>query len=54
VPALLLPIAPLWRKQHEASATNYCVEPRAFVVRFVSIPCQVVLTARRITMRVFA
>ena len=53
--ALLLPIAPRWREQHERERDQLLrMEFRAFVAYFVSVPCQVVLAARRITLRVLA
>jgi hypothetical protein len=51
--ALLLHAAPRWREQHERERDQLLrMEFRAFVAYFVSVPCQVVLAARRIVLRV--
>jgi len=53
--ALLLPTAPRWRQQHERERDQLLrMEFRAFVANFVCVPCQVVLAARRIVLRVLA
>jgi hypothetical protein len=50
---LLLPASPRWREQHEHERDQLLrMEFRAFVAYFVSVPCQVVLAARRIVLRV--
>lgn len=51
--ALLLPVAPRWREQHERERDQLLrMEFRGFVAYFVNVPCQVVLAARRIVLRV--
>lgn len=51
--ALLLPVTPRWREQHELEHESLLrMEFRAFVAYFVAVPCQVVLAARRIVLRV--
>ena len=53
--ALLLPIAPRWREQHQRERDQLLrMEFRAFVAYFVCVPCQIVLAARRIILRVLA
>jgi hypothetical protein len=53
--ALLLPVAPRWREQHEHECGQLLrMEFRTFVANFVCVPCQVVLAARRIVLRVLA
>lgn len=53
--ALLLPASPRWREQHECEREQLLrMEFRAFVTYFVCVPCQVVLAARRIVLRVLA
>jgi Transposase DDE domain group 1 len=53
--ALLLPVSPRWREQHEHERDRLMrMEFRAFVAHFVCVPAQVVLAARRIVLRVLA
>jgi hypothetical protein len=53
--ALLLPVSPRWREQHESERDRLLrMEFRAFVANFIAIPCQVILGARRIVLRVLA
>jgi Transposase DDE domain group 1 len=53
--ALLLHASPRWREQHERERDQLLrMEFRAFVAYFVSVPCQVVLAARQIALRVLA
>ncbi len=50
--ALLLPSTPRWRAQHDQEREQLLrMEFRSFVAYFVAIPCQVVLAARRILLR---
>jgi hypothetical protein len=51
--ALSLPVAPRWREHHEREQRDLLrMEFRAFVAYFIAVPCQVVLAARRILLRV--
>jgi hypothetical protein len=51
--ALLLPATPRWREQHERERDQLLrMEFRAFVAYFICVPCQVILAARRIVLRV--
>lgn len=51
--ALWLPTTPRWREKHEQERNLLLrMEFRAFIAYFVSVPCQVVLAARRIVLRV--
>lgn len=53
--ALLLPVAPRWRAQHEADRTRVLrMEFRSFVQRFMLVPAQLVRTGRRLIYRVLA
>lgn len=53
--SLLLPVSPRWREQHERERDMLLrMEFRKFVANFVCVPCQVVLAARRIVLRVLA
>lgn len=53
--ALLLPVSPRWREQHERERDALLrMEFRKFVANFICLPCQVVRTARRIVLRVLA
>jgi hypothetical protein len=53
--ALLLPVAPRWRAQHEADRTRVLrMEFRSFVQRFMLVPAQIVRTGRRLIYRVLA
>jgi hypothetical protein len=53
--AHLLPSSPRWRKEHEHEREQLMrMEFRGFVAHFIAIPCQVVLSARRIVLRVLA
>ena len=53
--ALLLPVSPRWREQHERERDQLLrMEFRSFVSYFVCVPCQVVMAARRILLRVLA
>lgn len=52
---MLLPSSPRWRKKHDEEREQLLrMEFRAFVAYFIAIPCQVVLTGRRILLRVLA
>lgn len=51
--SLLLPVVPRWREKHERERDDLLrMEFRKFVANFVCVPCQVVLAARRIVLRV--
>jgi hypothetical protein len=51
--ALMLPVAPRWRTEHSREQEDLLrMEFRAFVAYFICIPCQVVLGARQIVLRV--
>jgi hypothetical protein len=53
--SLLLPVTPRWREQHERERDELLrMEFRKFVANFVCVPCQVVLAARRIVLRVLS
>jgi hypothetical protein len=53
--ALLLPVAPRHRERHEAEQTRVLrMDFRTFVQRFILIPAQIVLGARRLTIRLLA
>lgn len=53
--ALLLPINPRWREQHEADRTALLrMDFRTFYNGVIRIPCQIVKTARRIEYRLLA
>lgn len=50
---LILPSSPRWRRKHDAERDELLrMEFRSFVAYFIAIPCQVVLAARRIVLRV--
>lgn len=50
-----LPVSPRWRAEHENQRDDLLrMEFRAFVAYFIAVPCQVVLAARRIVLRVLA
>jgi hypothetical protein len=53
--ALLLPVEPRWREQHEAARrTLLTMEFKTFLNALVKIPCQIVKTARRVIYRVLS
>jgi hypothetical protein len=53
--AHLLPVSPRWREEHQRQRDELLrMEFRAFVAYFIAIPCQVVLAARRIVLRVLS
>jgi len=53
--ALLLPVAPRWRSQHEAQRERVLrMDFRTFVQRFVLLPVQVLRTGRRLVFRLLA
>lgn len=53
--ALMLPVAPRWRAQHEADRTRVLrMEFRSFVQRFMLVPAQIVRTGRRLIYRLLA
>jgi hypothetical protein len=53
--ALLLPVAPRWRAQHEAERTRVLrMEFRSFVQRFMLVPAQLVRTGRQLIYRLLA
>lgn len=53
--ALMLPIAPRWREQHEADRNRILrMEFRSFVQRLMLVPAQIVRTGRRLVYRVLA
>ena len=53
--ALLIPIAPRWRTQHEADRERVLhMEFRSFVQRFILVPAQIVRTGRRLIYRLLA
>lgn len=50
--ALLLPVIPRWREQHEADQTRVLrMDFRTFLQRLVLIPAQVLFQGRRLTIR---
>ena len=53
--ALLIPVAPRWRTQHEADRERVLhMEFRSFVQRFILVPTQIVRTGRRLIYRLLA
>ena len=53
--ALLLPINPRWRAQHEADRDAVLrMDFRTFYNAIIRVPCQIVQTARRIEYRMLA
>ena len=53
--ALMLPVAPRWRAQHEADRTRVLrMEFRTFVQRFMLVPAQIIRTGRRLIYRLLA
>src|SRR5262249_56108433 len=53
--ALMLPVAPRWREQHEADRERILrMEFRSFVQRFVLVPAQIVRTGRQLVYRLLA
>jgi hypothetical protein len=53
--ALVIPIAPRWRTQHEADRERVLrMEFRSFVQRFILVPAQIVRTGRRLVYRLLA
>jgi hypothetical protein len=53
--ALVLPVAPRWRAQHEADRERVLrMEFRSFVQRFILVPAQIVRTGRRLIYRLLA
>ena len=53
--ALLLPVAPRWRAQHEAERDRVLrMEFRTFVQRFILVPAQIIRTGRRLIYRLLA
>ena len=53
--ALMLPVAPRWREQHEADRARVLrMEFRSFVQRFMLVPAQIVRTGRRLIYRLLA
>lgn len=53
--ALMLPVAPRWRAQHEADRVRVLrMEFRSFVQRFMLVPAQIVRTGRRLIYRILA
>ena len=53
--ALLLPVEPRWRAQHEAARrTLLTMEFKTFLNALVKIPCQIVKTSRRVIYRVLS
>lgn len=51
--ALLLPISPRWRSEHEQQRQELLqMEFRTFLNHFIRIPCQVVRSSRRLLLRV--
>jgi hypothetical protein len=53
--ALLTPISPRWRKQHEADRERILrMEFRSFLQRFILVPAQILHTGRRLVYRLLA
>jgi len=53
--ALMLPVAPRWRAQHEADRARVLrMEFRTFVQRFMLVPAQIIRTGRRLIYRLLA
>jgi len=53
--ALMLPVAPRWRDQHEADRARVLrMEFRSFVQRFMLVPAQIIRTGRRLIYRLLA
>jgi DDE family transposase len=53
--ALLLPVEPRWREQHEAARRSLLtMEFKTFLHALVKIPCQIVKTSRRVIYRVLS
>jgi len=53
--ALVLPVAPRWRTEHEADRERVLrMEFRSFVQRFILVPAQIVRTGRRLIYRLLA
>jgi hypothetical protein len=53
--ALMLPVAPRWREQHEADRKRVLrMEFRSFVQRFMLVPAQIIRTGRRLIYRLLA
>jgi len=53
--ALTLPIAPRWRKKHEAERDRWLhMEFRTFLSAVINVPAQVVRTGRRLVLRLLA
>ena len=53
--ALLIPVAPRWRAEHEADRERVLrMEFRTFVQRFILVPAQIIRTGRRLIYRLLA
>lgn len=53
--ALLLPVAPRWRDQHEAERDTWLrMEYRTFVAAVINVPAQVIQKGRRLVVRLLA
>jgi hypothetical protein len=53
--ALMLPVTPRWKAQHEADRERILrMEFRSFIQRFMLIPAQIIRTGRRLTYRLLA
>jgi len=53
--ALLIPVAPRWREQHEADRERVLrMEFRSFVQRFILVPAQIVRSGRQLIYRLLA
>jgi hypothetical protein len=53
--ALLIPVAPRWRAQHQADRERVLhMEFRTFVQRFILVPAQIIRTGRRLIYRLLA
>ncbi len=53
--ALLIPVVPRWREQHEADRERVLrMEFRSFVQRFIMVPAQILRTARTLVYRLLA
>ena len=53
--ALLLPLSPRWAERHDEQRRRLLtMEFRTFLAAFIEIPCQIVITARRVRWRILA
>ena len=53
--ALLPPVSPRWAKRHDEQRRHrHVMDLRTFLGAFIELPCQIVVTARRVRWRVIA